>query len=288
MVERNKLYKIIMYACLAGLALCILYLIVYGINTKKTRLEQERLEGQYVEMESSEEVVEEVVEATPEPTLDPSRLVIGDVVYDSIDNYTLPLESVDFESLKQENEHIYAWINVPGTQVNDPVLQHPDKAEYYLSRDIKHNWSVYGEIFSQFYNSKDFTDNMTVLYGHNMRNGTMFGDLHKYEDELFFAQNPYIYVYTEDKILIYKIFAAYQYGNLHLLLNFQMNDTDNFGMYLDSVKEIVQSDVNHYDSYANVTSADKVITLSTCVSGNKQLRYLVQGKLVAGKNLIEE
>ena len=70
-----------------------------------------------------------------------------------------------------------------------------------------------GCIYTESGNSKNFTDPNTVVYGHNMRNGSMFQNLHYYEDPEFFEQNPFVYIYTEDKIRIYEVFASYIYDD---------------------------------------------------------------------------
>lgn len=87
--------------------------------------------------------------------------------------------TVDFAALWEQNEDVYAWITVPGTLVDYPVLQHPSDDEYYLHHTIDHVEGLPGSIYSETVNAKDFTDMNTILYGHNMKNDTMFGSLHE-------------------------------------------------------------------------------------------------------------
>lgn len=113
----------------------------------------------------------------------------------------------DFGQLHEQNEDIYAWIVVPGTQVDYPLLQ-SETDNYYLDYNLDHSKGYPGCIYTNQCNRKDFSDYNTVLYGHNMKNGSMFGSIHSFEDETFFDGHPYIYVYTENERLTYEIYEA--------------------------------------------------------------------------------
>ena len=94
-----------------------------------------------------------------------------------------------------------------------------------------------GSIFSQDYNQKNFSDPMTVLYGHNLRNGRMFAQLNDFSDAEVFEAHRYIYVYLPDRMLVYEIFAAYPHSNEHLLLCHDFSDADDFtAAYFDGVQ----------------------------------------------------
>ena len=120
---------------------------------------------------------------------------------------------VDFEALQAENPDIYAWITIPGTNVDYPILQLEGDNGYYLNHSVDGAGSIAGAIFTEDYNSKDFTDPNTIIYGHNMKNGSMFRTLHNYSDREFFDNNRDITIYMPDKILHYTIFAAYLYDS---------------------------------------------------------------------------
>ena len=187
---------------------------------------------------------------------------------------------VDFEALQAENPDIYAWITIPGTNVDYPILQREGDNGYYLNHSVDGTENIAGAIFTEDYNSKDFTDPNTIIYGHNMKNGSMFRTLHNYHDREFFDKNRDITIYMPDKILHYTIFAAYLYDSRHLMLSFDFNDPDVFRGYLDSVRNI--RDMNAFvDTDIPVTENDKIITLSTCYKGQADRRYLVQAVLVS-------
>lgn len=190
-------------------------------------------------------------------------------------------DDIDFAALQERNPDVYAWIEVPGTLVDYPVLQHPDDNSYYLNYTIDHQKTTAAAIYTESYNSKDFNDHHTVIYGHNMKNDSMFGSLHSYHDADFFEENRDIIIYMPDETRLYKIFAAYTYDNRHLLHSFYCEASDSFQSYLDEVFSIRDFDA-HIDHDMEVTGEDYVITLSTCVeSGDSTQRYLVQAVLVS-------
>lgn len=195
----------------------------------------------------------------------------------------IPELVVDIAELQEStNKDIYAWIYVPGTKVNYPILQHPTDDSYYLNYNIDGTKGYPGCIYSEkTYNSQDFMDGNTVLYGHNMKNGTMFGSIHKYEDSEFFAEHPYIFVYTPERLLCYRIFAAYEHVAEHLLYNYDFNDPSGLRWYFDLVKINDKKSVNcNFADDMEFTGEEHIITLSTCINNKPDKRYLVQGVLL--------
>ncbi len=192
----------------------------------------------------------------------------------------VPDKGIDFTALQAEtNADIYAWIYIPDTKVDYPVLQHPTDDSYYLDYNLDGSKGYPGCIYTELCNSKDFTDPHTVLYGHNMKNGTMFAGLHDYRDADFLAEHPYIYIYTPDKTYVYQIFGAYEFSAVHLVRNFDLSNPDIFQMYLDGVFEIRDMKANILTDM-EVTAQERIVTLSTCIKNKPNLRYLVQGVLL--------
>ena len=192
---------------------------------------------------------------------------------------------INFEELNRVNEDIYAWINIPGDDPETPLADYPilqsspnDDDNYYLNHNVNKKSSVYGAIYTQGYNNKDFGDFNTLIYGHNMRNGTMFGCLKKYRDKTYFDSHRDINIYMPGRILKYKIFAAYVFDDRHILLSFDFSNEAEREVYLDTVFNQRKLSANYSDDI-EVGVDDKIITLSTCTS-NEGERYLVQGVLV--------
>lgn len=186
---------------------------------------------------------------------------------------------IDFDTLATQYPDIYAWIRIPGTKVDYPIVQREGDNGYYLNHTIDGKQKTEGSIYTEDYNSKDFEDTNTVIYGHNMKNGSMFKSLHRYKDKQFLLDNSEIYIYQKDRVLKYKIFAAYIYDNRHLMLSFDFEDENIFRNYLNNIltKRDMSSNIN---TNVDVTVDDKIITLSTCNNNDAQ-RYLVQAVLIS-------
>ncbi len=189
-----------------------------------------------------------------------------------------PKRDIDWEALKAQNEDVYAWIWVPGTDVDYPVLQKEGSDDYYLEHNLDKSSGYPGCIYSQSsYNPPDFSDNHTVLYGHDMKDGSMFATLHRFEDEAFFEQNRYIICYMPEETYAYEIFAAYTFTDAHLLATYDCTDRSNFGNYLGMVKNINTQNAHLIDDLSGVDATKRILTLSTCISYAPSNRWLVQG-----------
>ena len=188
--------------------------------------------------------------------------------------------AIDFEYLKTLNEDIYAWITVPGTIIDYPILQHPTDDSYYLHHNLDGSYGYPGCIYTESLNTKDFEDPNTVIYGHNMKAGTMFAELHKFEDGEFFSANDEVVIYLPEKTLHYQIFAAYVYDDRHLLYSFDFSDEDVYASYLKSIYDIRDMSAN-INREITVTEENKIVTLVTCMPGeaNAEKRLLVQAVL---------
>lgn len=193
---------------------------------------------------------------------------------------SVPKLDLDWDTIMAQNEDIYAWIYLPNTNVDYPILQHPTDDSYYVYHNLDGSSGYPGCIYTEMANSKDFSDALTLVYGHNMKNGTMFRTLHYYEEEDFFNENPYIYIYTPDgDVLVYEIFSAGEFSNVHIIKKYGANDRSGLKDYLDALEDYrVMS--THVRSDLTINSkTDRVIVLCTCM-GNDAKRYLVQGVLI--------
>lgn len=188
---------------------------------------------------------------------------------------------IDFDELKRTNPDICGWIKIDDTDINYPILQSASDNAYYLRHDIDGNYSVDGSIFMENYNNADFSDYMTVVYGHAMKWGTMFTPLLDYRDNVFYDSHRIITIYTPDGEKQYKIFAAYVWDTRHLLLNIDFTSRITRSVYLGYVKGlrgmncIVSDDVTP-------DADDHILTLSCCTF-TKGERFLVQGVLIGNE-----
>ncbi len=191
-----------------------------------------------------------------------------------------PENPIDFTTLKERNSDVIGWINIPNTKVDYPILQANESLpeSFYLYHNIDRDYEFAGSIYIQRLNQFDFSDPNTIIYGHNMKNGSMFASIHKFKDKTFFDENKYIYIYTPGHILTYEIFSAYRYDDRHLLYYFNFNDKAVFEDYLNTAKNPTDY-IRNTRPETQVTADDKIITLSTCIT-NDNYRYLVQGVLI--------
>ena len=191
--------------------------------------------------------------------------------------------NLSFDELMKKNPDIYAWLYIPGTAVDYPVCQSAEDDNFYLDHNIYRDYQFSGTIYSQSVNSRDFNDPVTVLYGHNMLNGSMFASLHNFEDPDFFRNNNTMFVFTEDKLLTYLVYAAYTYDDRHILHSFHMEYEESFRGYLESTLDPHSYDANVREG-VSLDVDSRILTLSTCTNGASNTRYLVQGVLVDVKD----
>lgn len=187
---------------------------------------------------------------------------------------------IDFEALQKQNSDVYAWIKIDNTNIDYPILQKEGDNGYYLTHTMENEESPEGAIFTEDYNSKDFEDPNTVVYGHDMKNGSMFQNLLEYQDKEFFDENREVLIYTPDAIRHYKIFAAYLYDDRHLMESFDFNIKSIYQAYLDSIFSMRNMNAQ-IDTTAEIGTDDKIITLSTCYGNQSDKRFLVQAVLVS-------
>ena len=231
--------------------------------------QEENASTESVEVEEGTEVVEEETEE--------EEALLTEVNLIKQLGIEVPKKNLDWKKLHAINPDIYAWIYIPNTEVEYPIVQHPSEDEYYLNRNLDGSFGKPGCIFTQHYNHKDFLDLNTVVYGHNMKSGRMFRSIHQFEDKKFFEENPYIYVYTEDRVLIYEVFAAYLSDDSHILNTNDLTTTEGYAHYLEKVYR--ESKSGNVRDDITVTAMNRILTLSTCASRSNQ-RYLVQGVLL--------
>ncbi len=195
---------------------------------------------------------------------------------DEYDDWT----QLSFDELMDINSDIYAWIYIPDTNVDYPVARSADGDDsFYLSHNIYRQYQFSGTIYSEYQNATDFSDPVTVLYGHNMLNGSMFATLHYFTDEDFFDEHTTCFILTRDKIYTYLIYSAYVYDDRHILNSNNFDDEDVFRAYLDSTLNPRTYNGNVRDD-VELDTDSRILTLSTCTSGASNTRYLVQGVLV--------
>ena len=186
-----------------------------------------------------------------------------------------PIE-VDFDKLKSVNEDVVGWIYVDALpDISYPIVKGKDN-QTYLHQTYEKNYNFAGTIFVDYENSGDFSDCNTLVYGHNMKNGSMFGHLKKFrEDDKLYKQNKYFWILTPERNYRYEIITAYTTGVNSDTYTLFKGPGEEFEKYLETIKGYSEIQTDDTD----LTIKDKIVTLSTC-TGNESTRFVVQGKRV--------
>ncbi len=207
-------------------------------------------------------------------------------VADKLSNLDEKEKTITFQTLKEKNADFKAWLVVPGANINLPVVQGKDNSKY-LNTGFNGKYLSGGTAFIDCLNKSPLSgDTNTVIHGHNMRDGSMFGSIKKYKDINTFKKSPLVYVYTENKNYVYKIFSVFltsvstgEDDGYFFEYTFKNLSTDeNFLNYMQEIK--LRS---YYDTGVDYRAGDKIITLSTC-----DKTVLKEGRLVLVARLVRE
>ncbi|MCM1063454.1 MAG: class B sortase [Eubacterium sp.] len=284
--NKKKLIYLVLAVLFALAAVAALgYLVYHNGQVRKQQEEYEALLGSMAAAQTPAPMPTSVPLPSADTAGDQDAAAPGRETQDGealadASSFEIPEKGIDFDVLHETNEDIYAWITIPDTNVDYPVLQHPTELDYYLDYNLDGSKGYPGCIYSQFLNAKDFSDFNTVLYGHNMKAGTMFANLHYYEDPVFFEEHPYVYIYTEEGPLVYQVFAAYAFSNVHLLMGFDLSQESLRELYIDNIFSLEGMNDN-FNRDVEVTADSRILTLSTCITNQADKRYLVAAVLVA-------
>lgn len=179
---------------------------------------------------------------------------------------------IDLEGYRSRCPDVYAVIEIPGTDIEEPIAYCEDANDpFYFTHDIDGHPSDKGMIITDSMNSPDLSDPVTVIYGHDPEDGTMFSRLHLFRDSQFFGEHDKVKIYLEDAELIYRIYACYIGSSDHILVNNDFSDPTAFGQYFDSIKNVRDLSMNIRNE-AKPYYDDHVITLVThCKDDSKRL-----------------
>jgi sortase B len=183
--------------------------------------------------------------------------------------------NIDIASLQAINSDIFAWINIPGTVIDYPIAQHPTDDNYYLSHGPEGMKSSHGSLFIESCDPISLLDFNTIIYGHNMKDGSMFAGLHKFENKDFLEKHRDITISTAEHKMSYRIFAAVMYSDIYIPYYYNDAVKSDRLAFLDSLStDIVKSRSIILDD-EQVTADDHIITLSTCDGKLRDNRFIV-------------
>ena len=256
---------IILVASLCGLVLSasVTYLVLQHIDNRRINEQTSEL----IELASPQEIADSadtvIIGEDSEPTNNPYW-----------DYIKMDLIDVDFTELKQRNNQTVGWIQVGGTNINYPFVQTTDNS-YYLTHDFDNNYNAAGWVYMDYRNSKTSGNKNTIIYGHSRLDQTMFGSLKNILTNgwLDNESNHVIRMSTENENTLWQVFSVYHIPTTSDYLQVDFSSSDQYQGFLDMLKD---RSVHNFDT--NVTSSDRILTLSTCYGYTD--RVVLHAKLI--------
>ncbi len=253
-------------------ALCVFCFSAYQLygfyqEYKAGTDEYSGLENEYAAGEETEDLA----------ALEEAQTVSGQEMVTVVENgreISLPVMNnpVNFGELSGVNPDIVGWIRIRALDLSYPVVQAEDN-DYYLHTTFEGASNIAGCIFMNCYNKPDYTDQNTIIYGHNMRNGSMFGTLSDFGEEEVYNKSKYFWIFTPEFIYQYRIFSASVVSQTGLTYQTGFSHED-FQEFIDTAFSNSVVD----NTGLQVTEDDRIVTLSTC-TGDYSTRFVVMGRL---------
>jgi len=209
----------------------------------------------YIHNKQNEEVMKDISNAivieTPKSDIEETEIV--DNVY-----------KIDFDALEQVNSDTVAFIKVPGTDIEYPIVKTTNN-DFYLKHSFDKKYNAAGWIFADYRNKLDGTDKNIIIYGHNRRNGTMFSSLRNILNKQWHnnEENLKIQFITENQEFIYDVFSVYQIETEDYYLRTEFSNDNEYTSFIETLKNRSIKNFN-----INLTTEDEILTLSTCANDN--------------------
>ncbi|MCR5576993.1 MAG: class B sortase [Oscillospiraceae bacterium] len=182
--------------------------------------------------------------------------------------------SMDFTELQKANPDIIGWIFGEGTNVDYPILQAEDN-DYYMDHLYTREYNTAGSIFADCRNKADFSDRNTVVFGHHMANGTMFGSIEHYKSQDFYDATPTMMLYTPDGDYRIELISGTHESGDEQFWDFNFNTEEEFLKYVESFQKR-----STFKSSVEVQPGDSLISLCTCAYVFDNARFMLIGRLV--------
>lgn len=196
----------------------------------------------------------------------------ADEAADAIEEEIL-FPSIDFAFLTEQNPDTVGWVYIPDTNINYPVVQGADN-RHYVSTMFDGSINKAGSIFMDYRNNSDMSGRHTILYGHNMRNGTMFADILKYQDQAYYEEHPTGLYITPEKNYKFDIVAAHVASLADSAWQLEFVTEEDIQAWLNEA--IICSE---FESSVQFSPGDRLMTLSTCSYEFNDARFVLVGIL---------
>lgn len=286
----EKTRKIIRIVLICAAVICLLAACIAVLFERKQTLEAARLQKELQSQVASSEPA--APESTPVPSSEEAEAEESESVSEE---ESIPSESAEeelrvenpYKEIFQSNADMIAWITVPDTNIDYPVMWTPEDEEYYLYRDFNGKDNKDGCLLLDTDSCVDPLTTNLIIHGHNMKSGAMFGRLTNYEQESYYNQHKTITLYTEEKQRNYEIIAVFRsqvYKKSDQVFKFykffRADTEEEFEDFYENIKQL-----SIYDTGVTAEFGDHFLTLSTCVYHVKNGRFVVVAKEVEGGDL---
>ena len=183
------------------------------------------------------------------------------------------MAQIDLAALREINPDVLGWIRIPDSRIDYPLMAGTDN-DFYLNHTWDKQENSVGSIFLEHQNSPDLTDYNTILYGHNMNDGSMFAGLRRYTGQHYWSNHPYVYIATDSGVLRYEIFSSYtaRVDSVTYGLSFRQEKTRADFLIHALETSVIQADIVP-------EKEDRILTLSTCSGAGYSTRWVVHARL---------
>ncbi|WP_409968081.1 class B sortase [Bengtsoniella intestinalis] len=267
------------------IAVLAVTVVISGGYAIKTALDYRQEEADYQEAQDTFVTIVTPTVETPTTTIPQVAPVTnGDITTEAVEvvepepivyDATEPDIGVDFQSLIAVNGDIIGWLYCPGMNISYPLLQ-GETNQTYINTTYKGTYSAAGSIFADYRIEGNFTDLNTVLYGHNMKSDTMFGQLQDYRQASFAALHPYFFILTPNGYLRYEVCYALLTDASSSVYDYNFSQEGSFASHI----AMLDSRTLYHTAYT-ATENDTIVTLSTCTGYTESERFVLVGRLAA-------
>lgn len=209
-----------------------------------------------------------------------ARETIG-IAAETAGNAQAETSDIDVTALKEENPDIFAWIHIPDTQIDYPVLQSEEADDFYESHNAYGKEDDAGAVYIELANLTSMCDFNTVLHGKTGTNENgLFADLYRFSDPYFFEEHEKVYLYLDGNVLTYEIFAAYERENTSLIRTYDFTYTAGCRQFLDDLYGVREMNKNLREGWDDLTPYHFLITLTTQKEDNAEKQFIVVAALI--------
>ena len=268
--KKKIIYNIILVLLICIFVGCATYLAVYFLQSKKS-------EEQFDELESLIDEPDIRTDINEPDSDNPQDDVSSQITYVDVDGVQVQAR---MEKIYRKNHDYVGWISIEDTKISYPVMQTPDDEEYYIRRNFDKEYSSAGTLFADTESNIEKPSDNILIYGHNIKSGTMFHDLLKYEDASFYKNHKYIQFDTIYGDATYEVIAAFRTkiretdeAGFKYYQFFNATSAEQFDDYVSNCKSLTP-----YDIKTTAVYGDSLITLSTCAYHTSNGRYVVVAK----------